>query len=44
MKRSLKAGADLHVNKPVKKKTLAEAILKLTEGAKQSLPHPIVVS
>jgi PAS domain S-box-containing protein len=32
VRRSLAAGADLHVSKPVKKKTLMDAILKLTES------------
>jgi two-component system, sensor histidine kinase and response regulator len=34
VKRSLKAGADLHVNKPVKKKTLIDAIVKAVEDGK----------
>jgi two-component system sensor histidine kinase/response regulator len=34
VRRSLKAGADLHVNKPVSKKTLFEAIVKVLEQGK----------
>ena len=37
---SLEAGADLHINKPVKKSTLVDAIVKLTEGARLSPPRP----
>jgi PAS domain S-box-containing protein len=39
IRRSLTAGADLHVSKPVKKKTLIDAIMKLTEAATQSHAH-----
>jgi len=40
VQRSLKAGADLHVNKPTKKQTLVDAVMKLTERARQRLALP----
>jgi two-component system sensor histidine kinase/response regulator len=44
VKRSADAGADIHLNKPVMKKTLVDAITKLTEGAKPCHPAAATAS